>query len=691
MIAELSTREQDVLERLPIPLAKLPGQVSVKSRVPQRRKSTAKVPRKDKQSMHDEENAAEGSGQEQRFAEAVAIANIPTLLMVLVQFTGDLRWLEEPYRVSRPRGMNDNDTGGLPEGIQREIRAAALDAILAWRAGRPIALPEPTAELRLKMLSRAMAEEVPAEYDPIIEVELFPETAETAERLPVPDGFEVLIVGAGVSGLCAAINLKRAGIPFTILEKSATVGGTWWDNRYPGAGVDTPNHLYSYSLAPYDWSMYFALRDELHAYLEHVCDEFGLRSNIRFESEVKSASYDKDGQRWSVTVKNADGAQEILKANVVISAVGIFNPIKMPDIKGLNRFAGPCFHSAQWPDDLNLNGKRVAMIGNGASAMQIGPEIQNTVASLTIFQRSAHWVAPNPQFRVMIPQPLRFLMREVPLYRLWYRLRLGWMFGDRMHSALQKDPKWPDSGRSLNRINDSHRAYFTRYIVAELGDKTALLDKAVPDYPPFGKRMLLDNGWYRMLRNERVKLVSDPIVDILADRIVTRDGSEYPADVLVVATGFDVLRFLTSFEACGRSGRSLREVWDDDNARAYLGTVMPDFPNFFCLYGPNLQPGHGGSIMFVIEMQMRYVMDLLRKMLKRGIGAVECRQDVHDAYNQDVDEKHANMVWTHPGVATYYRNERGRVVVNSPYKNTKFYEMTRTANLDDFIVQPRHS
>jgi 4-hydroxyacetophenone monooxygenase len=638
-----------------------------------------------------EVDSAKGLGEKQRFAEAVAIANIPTLLMVLVQLTGNLRWLEEPYRPARGRGVNDNDTGGLPERIQDEIRAAALDAILAWRAGKPMAISEPSPELRRKMLSRAMAEEVPPEYDSIIAVELFPEQALAVEKLPVPDGFEVLIAGAGVSGLCAAVNLKQAGIPFTIIEKSETVGGTWWDNRYPGAGVDTPNHLYSYSFAPYDWSMYFALRDELHEYLEHVAGKFDLRPNIRFGTEVKSASYDQDSQRWTVTVQKSGGAPEIVRANVFISAVGIFNPIKMPAIKGLDRFAGPCFHTAQWPADLDLTGKKVAIIGNGASAMQIGPEVQNTVASLTIFQRSAHWVSPNPQFRMMIPQPLRFLMREVSLYRLWYRLRLGWTFGDRLHSALQKDPNWPEARRSLNRINDSHRASFTRYIESELGDRTDLLDKVLPEYPPFGKRMLLDNGWYRMLRNERVQLVSDPIAEILPEKIITEDGSEYPADILVIATGFDVLRFLTSFEARGRSGRSLREVWEDDNARAYLGTVIPDFPNFFCLYGPNLQPGHGGSIMFVIEMQMRYIMDLLAKMLRQGIGEVECRQDVHDAYNQDVDEKHANMVWTHPGVETYYRNERGRVVVNSPHKNVKFFEMTRAANLEDFIVEPRHS
>ena len=625
---------------------------------------------------------------EQLLAEAIAIANIPTLLMVLVQMTGDQRWIQDPYRPSRAGGMGDNDMGGLSPALQAEIRAAALTAITSWHAGTPVAIPEPGPELLVEMLSWAMGEAVPPEYGRMTGAQLGLPQAQPTTPLRVPDGFHVLIIGAGVSGMCAAVSLQRAGVPFTILEKHTTVGGVWWENRYPGAGVDTPNHLYSYSFAPYDWTQYFALRDELHAYLEHVADQFQLRPSIRFGTEVRSATYDQAEQRWAVEVRNADGSDETLHAPMVFSAIGIFNPLKVPDIPGLDTFDGPCFHTGNWPADVDLTGKRVAIIGNGASAMQVGPEIQDLVQSLTIFQRSPQWAAPFEHFRKPVPDSLRFLLREVPLYRAWYRVRLGWTFNDRVHPSLQKDPSWPHPERSLNAINDAHREYFTRYIRNEVGERTDLLEHIVPTYPPFGKRMLMDNGWYRMLTNERVELVTDSVASIGPDRVMTDDGREFEADVLVLATGFDVLRFISTYEITGRSGRTLRDTWEDDNAKAYLGLAMPDFPNLFVLYGPNTQPGHGGSLIFVIEMQLRYIMDLMRQMFEHDIAVVECRQDVHDDYNAEVDHAHENMVWTHPGMQTYYRNARGRVVVNMPYRNVDMFERTRHADLAEYLTEP---
>ena len=629
------------------------------------------------------------SPEEQIFSDAIDVANIPTLLMVLVQLTGELHWLEEPYLPKRQPGLGDNDTGGLEPRHQQEVREAALEAILAWRNGRPIALPEPDYDLIVRMLSVSMAESVPTEYGQFTAAQLGQVKFLDHQAISSPPDFNVVVIGAGVSGLCAAINLQMLGINFQVIERNSTVGGVWWENSYPGAGVDTPNHLYSYSFAPYDWQKYFCLRDELHGYLEHVCDSFEVRDTIRFETTVERIEYQNQKQNWLVTLCLPDGTQEQTEANVVISAAGIFNPPVSPDIDGLEDWEGEQWHTARWPEAADLQDKKVAIIGNGASCMQIGPEIQDEVESLTIFQKSVHWAAPFEQFRKEVPDPLRFLLREVPLYRNWYRVRLGWTFNDRIHSALHKDPDWEHPERSLNAQNDAHRAYFTNHVISELGDRASeLLDRVLPTYPPFGKRMLMDNGWYRMLRNPKVQLVDERISKVDANSLTTEDGSEYEADVLVLATGFDVLNFITTYEAQGSAGTSLMSQWEQDNAQAYLGTVVPNFPNFFTLYGPNLQPGHGGSLIFVVEMQVRYIMDVIQKMLEQNLGAVEIRQDVHDKYNEDVDQAHTQMVWTHPGMESYYRNERGRIVVNSPWRNVDFYAMTREADLSEYLTEP---
>lgn len=671
---------------------------------------------------------------EARLREAIASANIPTLLMVLVQLTGELRWLEDPYRPTRTRGLEDNDTAGLPEPLQKEIKEAAAEAIIAWRNGEPPAIPAPSQELLVDMMTVCMGETVPYEYAPMIAQELGvghertwvadgagdefvrvddhgrpvtqygsgtsepgldPESRKHRPKLPdmapPPPGFEALIIGAGVSGLCAAVHFEENGIPYKILEKHDTVGGVWLENRYPGAGVDTPSHLYSFSFAPNDWTRYFAGQKEIQAYLERVADEFGIRQNIRFQREVVSATYDDDIQGWLVKAMKPDGTEETHRANVLISAVGAFNKPKLPNVRGLGTFEGPSVHTARWPEDLDLSGKRVAVIGVGASAMQTVPAIADAVGSMVIFQRSPQWAVPFEKFQKPVPEPIRFLLREVPLYYAWYRLRLAWVYNDKLYPSLQKDPGWPHQDRSLNPINDGHRRFFTRHMVSELGERQDLLPKVLPDYPPFGKRMLLDNGWFRTLTRENVELVVEGVKEVRPTGVVSESGKEYDADVLIWATGFDVVHFLAPMEVTGRSGRTIEEVWSGDDARAYLGTAIPDFPNFFCLYGPNTQFGHGGSLITVMERQMHYVMSVLAEMFARDIGVVEVRKDVHDQYNKKVDEAHENMVWTHPGMDTYYRNSRGRVVVNNPFRMVDYWKMTQHVDLDHYITEPFHA
>lgn len=614
----------------------------------------------------------------------IAHANIPSLLGVLVQMTGDMKWLEAPYAPRRSHGLDDNDSGGLPQEVQDKIRAAAKAAIIAWRAGRPLAIPEPDPGLLAHILSVLMAEDVPESYGDILAADMGLRQTKRP-TIATPEGFRVIVIGAGVSGICAAINLRNAGIECQIFEKNEDFGGTWWENRYPGAGVDTPNHIYTYSFARNDWARYFALQGELLDYFRGVAERFGLRDVTSFGTKVSRVVWDEDAAKWTVTVVDGEGRESVQSADVVLSAVGILNTPLVPKIPGIETFSGPVVHTAQWPEDLDVTGRRVAVIGNGASGMQVVPAIADKVSHLTIFARSKQWAAPFPQFGKAVPHEIRHLLMNVPLYHQWYRARLMWTFNDRIHDALQKDPAWPEPDRSLNAANDRHRRFFTNYVTSELGDRQDMLDKVLPTFPPYGKRILLDNGWYRTVTRENVTLLPERLAEIRGSTLLGADGSEVEADVIVLATGFKAAEFLSSYDVVGRDGLKLRDFWEIDNARAYIGSTVPGFPNFFTLLGPNVGLGHGGSMIKAIELQTGYILSVIGKMLERNARTVEVRPDLFEEYNRRIDEAHARMVWTHEGTDNWYRNSRGRVTAITPWRNDDFWRMTQEANPEDFI------
>jgi 4-hydroxyacetophenone monooxygenase len=628
------------------------------------------------------------SGNDELLADAVGVANIPTLVMVLVQLTGDEKWLAAPYTIARTKGMQDNDSGGLSEDLQQEIRDEALRALMAWRSGRPVAITNPSPELMVRMLSHSMGEQVPEEYGLVLVDELKEGLGrpQDAGEVSVPDGFRAVVVGAGISGIAAGIKLDSLGIPFEILEKGPDVGGVWQENIYPGAGVDTPSHLYSYSFAPHDWARYFASQSEILGYVGEVADRFGIREKVTFDTEVVTITWLHERCRWEIVSSDRFGHTDRREADLVLSCVGAFNPPVIPAIDGLETFEGDAFHTARWPADLELEGKHVVVVGNGASAMQVVPAIADKVAQLTILQRSPQWVQPFEKFMKPVPDPMRFLFNEVPLFRSWYRLRLSWIFHDKLYESLQKDPEWAGTNTAINSTNDFHRSYFTRYIDSEIGDRPELREKVVPLYPPFGKRMLQDNGWYKTLLRDNVELLTDGIAAVSAGEVMTSAGESVPADVIVLATGFDVVRFVSSFEVVGAKGSTLREVWDDDDCRAYLGLFVPGFPNFATVYGPNTQTGHGGSLIHTVEAQLHYLGDLLQRVFRAGGRVFDCKQSVYQEYGDEVQRIHERMIWTHPAMSTYYRNARGRVVAISPFRNVDYWSKTRACDLSDFVV-----
>ncbi|MCG2621214.1 NAD(P)/FAD-dependent oxidoreductase [Arthrobacter sp. I2-34] len=628
----------------------------------------------------------------ERLDGALAVANLPSLVMVLFQLTGDERWIRDPYRPTKPKGMSDHDSGGFSDEVQQQIRAAVREAILEWAQGAPIAVPTPTGSLLRELMTICVNEEVPDSYEPMIA-----EQMGFADPIRIPDvsnggttpvDFSVVIIGAGISGLLASLRLREAGVPNVVFERESDIGGVWRTNRYPGAGVDTPSHLYSFSFYRRNWSRYYGKRDEVIEYLEDFTDHFNLRPGIRFNTRVISAVYDEASQKWTVTVENPDGSVESVVANAVISAVGIFSEPNVPDIPGAESFNGPVFHSSYWPADLDVEGKRVAVIGSGASAMQIVPAIVGKPSQITIFQRTPQWAAPANKYFEHVDDDVRWLMDTVPFYQDWYRFRLAWMFNDKVQPTLFRDPEWEHPDRSLNAANDRHRASLTKYILGKLEGREDLQAIAVPDYPPYGKRMLIDNGWFDAIKRPDVEIIPSSAARITETGVVSASGEEREADIIVLSTGFHSGRFLLPLEVRGRAGESLRETWEDDNARAFQGIAAPSFPNLFFLYGPNTN-GSGGSFLYLGESQVGHVVSLITSMISQGKAAVEPRRDRYEEYNARIDDLLGQMVWSHQGVDTYYRNSKGRVVTNMPWSVVEYWSLMREPDLDNFVFEDK--
>ena len=620
--------------------------------------------------------------------DALADADPATLLLVLVHLTGEREWLE----LARPhlRGPMSYQEF-MPEQIRRAIRDRLYDVLASGT------LPDhaPDDALLREMMSVAAGEPMSENYIAMMREDLTLDTldsralkwrnepSETAKQ-----ACNVLIVGAGMSGICAAIQLQEAGIPFKIFEKNEAVGGTWFENRYPGCGVDTPNHFYSFAYEPnHEWSHFFAKRDELWQYFERVADKYGLRKHIAFRTEVTEAEFDEDNALWRVTARNPDGSVETHTARILVSAVGILNRSRLPDIPGRESFKGPAFHTAEWDKDFDWRGKRIALIGTGASGHQVGPTIQPDVERLMIFQRSPHWAVPNPSYHLGVSDGKKWALANIPFYLRWYRFQLFWGFADGLHPALQVDPDWPTPERSLNEANEKHRVFMERHIRKTIGDNPELLAKVIPDYPAYGKRILIDNHWYRMLTRPNVDLITDKIAEIVPNGVRMADGEVWEADALVYATGFKVSKMLHPMTIRGRNGREIHDVWGPDDARAHLGITVPQFPNFFIMIGPNTGLAHGGNQLFMTECQVKHMMLALRDMLENGHRTIEPKQEVHDRYNERVDELHRGMVWAHPGMTNWYRNPQGRVFAISPWRLVEYWQMTSNFDPTDYVIQ----
>ncbi|PJK31445.1 flavin-containing monooxygenase [Minwuia thermotolerans] len=618
-------------------------------------------------------------------------ADYRVLPMVLYHMTGDRKWLEEPFRPARDVRLIADETAGLSEEARAELRRAAVEILS--RPGLEPAVRDPGDEVMVEMMNTCLGERIPPEYAPMMREQVGLASQHNGWRRPQEttpvDERPVLIVGAGASGIALGSRLKDLGVPFRIVERNDRVGGTWYENIYPGCGVDTPNHAYSFSNArPYRWHRYFSTRDQLHDYLERSVDEFGLNDRISFRTEVVKGEWDEGGRFWRVELRRADGSIEAVETKALVSAIGQLSLPTLPEIKGLDSFRGPLFHTAEWPEGLDLKGKRVAVIGTGASSMQVVPSIVDEVAELHVYQRSAQWARPIPRYHDPIGEGAQWLLENVPFYAAWFRLTMLWRYGDGLLPTLRKDPDWEHPERSLNRANERHRQEMAAHIEKELEDRPDLIEKCMPTYPPYGKRILLDNGWYQAIKKPNVELITDRVERIAENGVVTEDGRLREVDVVIMATGFKVSLMAARLNLTGAGGRKLEEDWADDDPRAYLGITVPHFPNLFVMQGPNTGLGHGGSAIFQAECQANYIAEALKTMMEKDIEALEPTEQAQEDWCARVDAEHEQMIWTHPGMTTYYRNKAGRVYSVTPFRLVDYWHWTRDIDLSKYRIEP---
>lgn len=480
-----------------------------------------------------------------------------------------------------------------------------------------------------------------------------------------------LIIGTGFSGLGMAIALQKQGVDFTVLEKADDIGGTWRDNVYPGCACDVPSHLYSFSFEPKpDWSRMFSPQPEILEYLRGVTAKYGLRRRIRFGAKVEGAHWDDDEHRWHVFTAAGDE----FVAQFLISGAGALHIPSTPEIDGLDTFAGAAFHSAQWDQDVDLTDKKVAIIGTGASAIQIVPNIVGQVAELQLYQRTPPWVFPRPNAH--ISARLQTVLTRVPGVRAALRAGIYW-FLEATAYGLTRRP-------GLLRVYEAMGKWNIRRAISD----PALRRKLTPDYRAGCKRILYSTNYYQALAQSNVEVITDPIVRVRPTGVVTADGTERRADVIVFATGFHVTDSYTYVAISGPGGEDLVDRWNAEGVAAHRGIAVAGMPNLFFLLGPNTGLGHT-SVVFMIESQIRYVAQAIAAVDEAGVDALAPIRAAQDEFNDELQRDLAQSVWNTGGCRSWYLDEHGNNRTLWSGFTWQYWAATRKLDLDEYQLTTR--
>jgi 4-hydroxyacetophenone monooxygenase len=616
---------------------------------------------------------------------------VPPMLASVAHLTGDDSLLRDDLRPDLANALAPN-AGYSAEQIAEAQRLTA-HALGRYRDGgsRPAAAADRDRVRRLvDFTAGAHVEDGELE---LFEAELALDGVDrrrpewTVESLSAGRTFAVGIIGAGMSGIIAAHRLHQAGVEVTLFEKNGDVGGTWLENVYPGCRVDIQNHFYSYSVAQTsDWPQFYSRQPVLLDYFRACVDRFGLGDRVRLFTEVVEARWDDVDQSWDLLTRSRDGMTDHHRFDALVSATGQLNRPALPDIPGRDRFAGPHFHSASWDKGVELQDRRVVVIGTGASAVQFVPTVAESASHLTVFQRTPPWLLPVPNYEDDVPPTMRAFLCHVPQYARWDRL---WILARTQEGLLplaSVDPDWNGHPDAVSAENDMLRELLTMYYDLAFPDPE-LRAKMLPHYPPVAKRVVLDGGRYpAALARDDVDVETCPIEEITPTGVLTVDGVHHPADVLIYATGFQASRFLTPMRVFGCGGRDLHEGWGGD-ARAYLGITVPGFPNLFLMYGPNTNIVINGSITYFSECEATYITGAVRMLLEQGARSMDCRVDVHDRYNVDIDAGNRQRAWGVSTVNTWYRNEHGRIAQNWPFNLVRYWRQTLRPDPADYRLE----
>lgn len=608
---------------------------------------------------------------------AVECADTNALRMALYQATRDAEIAAiTPERAFGPTTdaivFSDEDTA--------LIRAKAVEYLLT--EPDESALPVPSRDEIVELLEMAEARSL-APDDLIMRHKLpafsdLPYQAQWHGEKVIPEGYHVAIVGAGFAGIAMGVQLANLGVPFTIYERRAEVGGVWSINTYPDVRVDTVSFTYEYAFEKkYPWTEYFARQSDVRAYIDHVAHKYGVYEHIRFGSDITQARFDEPTQRWTLTVQGEESVTEV-EANVVVAASGVFATPRELSVEGVSDFTGQIVHTARWNEDVEYAGKKVAVIGNGSTGVQLLSKIAEKAESVTVYQRTPQWISPRTNYGVPISDELQWLIQKMPFYWNWNKYVAGLATID-LRNVLMPDAEWIANGGQISKRNDMLREILVGYISAQVDGRQDLIDKLVPDYPPMTRRPVVDNNWYASLTRNNVELVTTPIARMTDTAIVTSDGEARETELVIAAVGFQTEKYIWPTQYFGLGGVTLEDVWTAQGAQAHLGMTVPGFPNMFMLYGPNSQPAASGAGLPVwFEVWTGYIAECIVGMLEKGRASMVIRKDAFDEYNEQLHEEAKKLIYLMPNSAmekNYYVNEFGRLQMNAPWNGEKYYEL----------------